>query len=178
MGNDVVWIAALVINVLGFFIRIERPVWLFNLTKRATLSVGIGSRAVFTTSFVGLAMTVIIIAAFKFADRIPFAAFFLAIVLIPTFVSLYKLINAALPPQRKIRAIAKVVDAVILEEGGEGSSREMVLMSALLPELGLRVLPPFPYPAGMRLAIGAGVSVFYRIGCFGSVYRFSFDIGL
>lgn len=178
MGNDVVWIAALVINVLGFFIRIERPVWAFNLTKRAAVRVGIGSRAVFTTSFVGLAITVILIAAFKFADRIPFAAFFLAIALIPTLVSLYKLINASLPPQRKIRAIAKVVDAVVFEEGGEGSSREMVLMRALLPDMGLRVLPPCPYPAGMRLDIGAGVSVFYRIGCFGSIYRFSFDTGL
>jgi hypothetical protein len=144
MSNDVVWIAAIVIDVLGFFIRIERPVWMYNLTKWATLRVGIDSRAVSSTNVIGLAISVVLIAAFKFADSTPYATFFLTMILISTSLSLFELINASVPPQRKVRAIAKVLDALILQEGGEGTSRELALMRAVIPELGVRVLPPCP----------------------------------
>lgn len=175
MSNDVVWITLVLINILGFMIRIERPLWLYDLEKWASTALGADPRAIHAIDAVGLLVTVILVAALRFVGGIPLAGLFLAVVLISTSISLFKLTNALVPPQRKTQGLVRVEDALIFSEGGEGSSREFIVMKVFAPELGVRVLPACPYATGMSLSIGGNVPVLYRRGSLGLIYRFSFD---
>lgn len=175
MDCDAFWIVLVVLLLASFAVRGERPVWVFDLERRATLTSRFGARGILRASVLSLVATALLVAAFSLYGARPLAALFPLLIMGSASLSLYKLVNALLPPQRRVRTVAEVLDYLVVREGGNGSSRDVVLLKARLPELGVRVLPASPFGPWLHLRIGARVPVHFRVGGLGTIYRFFFE---
>lgn len=175
MGYDAFWVVLLSLLLASFAVRGERPVWVFDLERRATLTSRFGARGILRVSALSLAAIALLVAAFSLYGARPLAALLPFLILGSASLSLYKLVNALLPPQRKVRTAAEVLDYLVVSEGGNGASRDVVLLKVRLPELGVRILPACPLAPWLNPRIGARVPVHFRVGGVGTIYRFFFE---
>lgn len=174
MEDDFIWISIIVINIGGFFIQVERPIWAFYLQKWTTINIEIRSGPKLSANWMSL-FVVFIFYNFFNSDNQFLNYAFTTVVLFYTFLSIFKLINAIpVMPQSK-RVIFKVIDSFSFHIAGRGGSQKFLVVKAENPELGIRILPALPYSFETALRPNSSISILYRRGLLGGMYRFSFD---
>lgn len=179
MTTERLWIALFVLNFLGTFIRIERPLWWFEWEKRFLAALP-GSNYPFrlrASPFTDLVLILLFILGVQLAAGGVWALLLILFGIWGAF-SFVKIVNALLPPQRKVEEWVEPIDALVVTSGDETATWEEIFLKVRTEHLGILVLPPCRYegdpasPWSLRLH---RVRVFYRQGGLGVVYRFSFD---
>ena len=174
MNNDILWIFIVVINVGGFFIQIERPVWAYYLQKWTTINVEISPGSEFSADGMSLAIFFIIFSSFA-SDNEFINLAFLSIVSIYTLFAIFKIINAIPVTPNPKRLIVKVLDAFTFRNIGKGGSQKFVVIKAESQELGVRILPAYQFNFESRPHPNSNISILVRKGSLGLIYRLSFD---
>lgn len=159
-----------------WFIHAEKPVWLYPLEKwlRFGGENGRGERI----SFFSVLFFIFIVSTLSENDLIMSSASFILLFLCITFYAascIFTILNALLPPQQKGYVVATVIDSFVYRiSSRRGPTRYGVLIKASIPGMGIRVLPPLSYD-GIEYRPKTNLSIFYRRGCFGYLYRLTFD---
>ena len=113
MNNDIVWGVIIIINIFGFFIRIERPVWVYNLQKKTTIEFDTGFRSKITFNLTSILFFLFI--AGWFTGKFPslLSLFFSILVLSYTVLAFIKIVNALSFYQPPHRYIVTILDTFI-----------------------------------------------------------------
>lgn len=175
MNNDIVWGAIIIINIFGFFIRIERPVWVYNLQKNTTIEFDTGIRSKITFNLTSILFLLFIAGWFIGIFPSLLSLFFSILVLSYTVLALVKIFNALSFYQTPHRNIVTILDTFVFFDADEYVSRRYLLVKVAIPELGVRVLPAIRYNHWTALEKNSNVLISVRTGLLGIIYRFPFD---
>jgi hypothetical protein len=164
----------IIVNLAGILIAIEQPVWAFKTQKKIRSAIGLDKEkpiSPFLKFLIFILALLVLIASDGYIIII-----FIGIAAVPyTFLSLLKVINALIPPQLKQYSIATILDFYTYEVSGEMSSQKFAVYMVTIRDFGVRILPPCKVHDMVRIRPKSGVSVFYRVGGLGFIYRFRFD---
>jgi hypothetical protein len=170
------WFALFMIVLPGFFISVEWPVWAFKATKTIRYIFAL-DRDQPISSIIRLVIFILTIIVLEVMYHYIVIIMLWALLSVITLVSVLKILNTLLPPHKQSSAIVRIVDCYIYEVPSSESTTitQWAVCMISAPNLGVRVFPVFCSDNMATPRPNMNLSVSYRVGGLGLIYRFSFD---